>query len=231
MKFLMFGRCWPMEEAGGEGGGGAAGGGEGGGAAGGGSAYKTQKGGEGGGEEQPKEPTREELAAMSDEDWAKGVLPDDKDAEGRDIDRTFMTQMAKACREAGITPRQMQVASARLQELSKAEFDKQDAANRAAQEQLDAANAAAAKAATEHFDKHQWADIAAAGKKYIPEGSELDKLMAGPLGSNIELLTLLSVVGKTLRGADPGATGAAGSGSHDSGMSVVMKTVPAELLK
>ena len=190
---------------------------------GGGSAF-AQKGAGNGGEE-PKEPTREELAAMSDEDWAKGVLPDDKDAEGHDIDRTFMTQMAKVCREAGISPKQMQAMSGRFQELAKAEMQKQDAARADAQKQLDAANAAATKAAIEKFDDRQWEDIRAAGAKYIPAGSELAKLMEGPLGSNVELLSILNVVGKSLRSAAPDATGAAGSGEHDAGLAVALKTV------
>ena len=220
--------------AGGQGGEGGAGG-EGGGA--GGSAF-AQKGGEGGeggsafaqkgagkGGEEEKEPTREELAAMSDEDWAKGVLPDDKDAEGHDIDRTFMTNMAKVCREAGISPKMMQKMSGRFQELAKAEMQKQDAARAEAQKQLDAANAAATKAAIEKFDDRQWEDIRAAGAKYIPAGSELAKLMEGPLGSNVELLSILNVVGKSLRSAAPDATGAAGSGEHDAGLAVAHKTV------
>ena len=189
----------------------------------GGSAF-AQKGADKGGEE-PKEPTREELAAMSDEDWAKGVLPDDKDAEGHDIDRTFMTNMAKVCREAGISPRQMQAMSGRFQELAKAEMQKQDAARAEQQKRLDAANAAATKAAIEKFDDRQWEDIRAAGAKYIPAGSELAKLMEGPLGSNVELLSILNVVGKSLRSAAPDATGAAGSGEHDAGLAVALKTV------
>ena len=175
--------------------------------------------------EEPKEPTREELAAMSDEDWAKGVLPDDKDAEGHEIDRTFMTNMAKVCREAGISPKMMQKMSGRFQELAKAEMQKQDAARAEQQKQLDAANAAATKAAIEKFDDRQWEDIRAAGAKYIPAGSELAKLMEGPLGSNVELLSILNVVGKSLRSAAPDATGAAGSGEHDAGLAVALKTV------
>ena len=162
---------------------------------------------------------------MSDEDWAKGVLPEDKDAEGHDVDRTFMTQMAKVCREAGISPKQMQAMSGRFQELAKAEMQKQDAARAEQQKALDAANAAATKAAIEKFDDRQWEDIRAAGAKYVPAGSELAKLMEGPLGSNVELLTILNVVGKSLRAAAPDATGAAGSGEHDAGLAVALKTV------
>ena len=223
---------------GGEGGGGAGGGaggegetGGGGGAGGtpaplgGGSAF-AQKGGTGAEDgSHDKEPTREELAAMSDEDWAKGVLPDDKDAEGHEIDRTFMTQMAKACREAGISTKQMQAMSGRFQELAKAEQKKLDDAAAEQRKQLDAANAAATKAAIEKFDDRQWEDIRAAGAKYIPAGSELAKLMEGPLGSNVELLSILNVVGKSLRSAAPDATGAAGSGEHDAGLAVALKTV------
>ena len=172
-----------------------------------------------------KEPTREELAAMSDEDWAKGVLPDDKDAEGHEIDRTFMTNMAKVCREAGISPKMMQKMSGRFQELAKAEQKKLDDAAAEQRKQLDAANAAATKAAIEKFDDRQWEDIRAAGAKYIPAGSELAKLMEGPLGSNVELLSILNVVGKSLRSAAPDATGAAGSGEHDAGLAVALKTV------
>lgn len=198
-------------------------GGQGGGA--GGSAF-TQKGGAGAeAGAHDKEPTREELAAMSDEDWAKGVLPDDKDAEGHDIDRTFMTNMAKVCREAGISPKMMQKMSGRFQELAKAEQKKLDDAAAEQKRQLDAANAAATKAAIEKFDDRQWEDIRAAGAKYVPAGSELAKLMEGPLGSNVELLTILNVVGKSLRSAAPDATGAAGSGEHDAGLAVALKTV------
>lgn len=209
---------------GGEGGAGGVGGGDKG-DQGGGSAF-AQKGGAGAeAGSHDKEPTREELAAMSDEDWAKGVLPDDKDAEGHEIDRTFMTQMAKVCREAGISPRQMQAMSGRFQELAKAEQKKLDDAAAEQRKQLDAANAAATKAAIEKFDDRQWEDIRAAGAKYIPAGSELAKLMEGPLGSNVELLSILNVVGKSLRSAAPDATGAAGSGEHDAGLAVALKTV------
>ena len=248
MKFLMFNgqavnRLGYMDENGGNGGegGGGSGGGAGGGAGGeggaggqggqggegggaGGSAF-AQKGGAGAGGEEPKEPTREELAAMSDEDWAKGVLPDDKDADGHEIDRTFMTNMAKVCREAGISPKMMQKMSGRFQELAKAEQKKLDDAAAEQRKQLDAANAAATKAAIEKFDDRQWEDIRAAGAKYIPAGSELAKLMEGPLGSNVELLSILNVVGKSLRSAAPDATGAAGSGEHDAGLAVALKTV------
>lgn len=206
---------------GGEGGTGGVGGDKGG--AGGGSAFAQKGAGKGG--EEPKEPTREELAAMSDEDWAKGVLPEDKDSEGHEIDRTFMTNMAKVCREAGISPKQMQAMSGRFQELAKAEQKKLDDAAAEQRKQLDAANAAATKAAIEKFDDRQWEDIRAAGAKYIPAGSELAKLMEGPLGSNVELLSILNVVGKSLRSAAPDATGAAGSGKHDAGLAVALKTV------
>ena len=162
---------------------------------------------------------------MSDEDWAKGVLPDDKDAEGHEIDRTFMTNMAKVCREAGISPKMMQKMSGRFQELAKAEQKKLDDAAAEQRKQLDAANAAATKAAIEKFDDRQWEDIRAAGAKYIPAGSELAKMMEGPLGSNVELLSILNVVGKSLRSAAPDATGAAGSGEHDAGLAVAHKTV------
>ena len=219
---------------GGEGGGGAGGqGGEsssagaaedkGGGAGGSAFAQKGGAGAEAGAHD--KEPTREELAAMSDEDWAKGVLPDDKDAEGHEIDRTFMTNMAKVCREAGISPKMMQKMSGRFQELAKAEQKKIDDAAAKQRRELDAANAAATKAAIEKFDDRQWEDIRAAGAKYIPAGSELAKLMEGPLGSNVELLSILNVVGKSLRSAAPDATGAAGSGEHDAGLAVAHKTV------
>ena len=232
MNRLMFGergfnRLGYMDEkggAGGEGGGGQGGkggaGGEGGGSA---FAQKGGTGSEAGAHD--KEPTREELAAMSDEDWAKGVLPDDKDAEGNEIDRTFMTNMAKVCREAGISPKQMQAMSGRFQELAKAEQKKIDDAAAEQKRQLDAANAAATKAAIEKFDDRQWEDIRAAGAKYIPAGSELAKLMEGPLGSNVELLSILNVVGKSLRSAAPDATGADGSGEHDAGLAVALKTV------
>lgn len=199
------------------------GGGVGGGAGGSAFAQKGGTGAEAGAHD--KEPTREELAAMSDEDWAKGVLPDDKDADGHDIDRTFMTNMAKVCREAGISPKMMQKMSGRFQELAKAEQKKLDDAAAEQRRELDAANAAAAKAAIEKFDDRQWEDIRTAGAKYIPAGSELAKLMEGPLGSNQELLTILNVVGKSLRSAAPDATGAAGSGEHDAGLAVALKTV------
>jgi len=97
--------------------------------------------------------------------------------------------------------------------------------------QLDAANEAAKNAALEKFSDKQWDDIRAAAKKYVPAGSELSRLMCGPLGSNVELLEILNVVGKSLRGAAPGATGAAGSGENDAGMAVLRKTVPERYLR
>ena len=122
-------------------------------------------------------------------------------------------------------PKQMQAMSGRFQELAKAEQKKLDDAAAEQRKQLDAANAAATKAAIEKFDDRQWEDIRAAGAKYIPAGSELAKLMEGPLGSNVELLSILNVVGKSLRSAAPDATGAAGSGEHDAGLAVALKTV------
>lgn len=173
-------------------------------------AQKTQeqqpKPGEGG-EQKPKDPTTEEILAMSDEDWALQALPD---VDGKpDQDRAFITEIAKACREAGVSPRQMNIIHARFNEVIQAHIAEMNAAE--AKREVETATKARTEALAA-FDDSGWADIRAAGEKYIPEWSELARQMAGPLGSNREMLTILKALGESLRGDAPPSTGASGSG-------------------
>ena len=119
--------------------------------------------------------------------------------------------------------------SARFQELAKAQMAKEDEARAQEAARLDEANRAAAREAIAAFDDSQWANIRAAGAKYIPPDSELGRLMQGPLGSNQQLLGILNLLGESLRGDTPPTTGAAGSG-RTVDEAVVAKTVPREFL-
>jgi len=170
---------------------------------------KPNEGGEGGegGEQTPKDPTAQEILAMTDEDWALKALPD---VDGKaNPDRAFVTELAKAAREAGVSPRQMGIIQNRFNEVIKDRLDKMNAQE--AKEQAEAAKKARTEAIAA-FDDSGWADIRAAGAKYIPAGSELAREMNGPLGSNKQMLTILKVLGESLRGDAPPSTGASGSG-------------------
>ena len=167
--------------------------------------------------------TREQVAAMSDEDWVKQCV------EGADetatADTPILEGLAKTAREIGVTPKQMQALDRRLGEVLNERIGKLQA-------EKDAADREAAQKATQEclaaFDDSEWADIHAAGKEYIPEGSELGKMMQGSLGSNKEMLTILKALGESLRSDASPSTGASGSGlSLEERM--FRKTVPSVL--
>jgi hypothetical protein len=167
--------------------------------------------------------TREQVAAMSDADWVKQCV------EGADetatADTPILEGLAKTAREIGVTPKQMQALDRRLGEVLNERIGKLQA-------EKDAADREAAQKATQEclaaFDDSEWADIRAAGKEFIPEDSELGKMMQGSLGSNKEMLTILKALGESLRGDASPSTGASGSGlSLEERM--FRKTVPSVL--
>ena len=167
--------------------------------------------------------TREQVAAMSDADWVKRCV--EGLDEGEALDTPILEGLAKTAREIGVTPKQMQALDRRFGEVIGERIGKLQA-------EKDAADREAAQKATQEclaaFDDSEWADIRAAGKEFIPEDSELGKMMQGSLGSNKEMLKILKVLGESLRGDASPSTGASGSGlSLEERM--FRKTVPSVL--
>ena len=167
--------------------------------------------------------TREQVAAMSDADWVKRCV--EGLDEGKALDTPILEGLAKTAREIGVTPKQMQALDRRFGEVIGERIGKLQA-------EKDAADREAAQKATQEclaaFDDSEWADIRAAGKEFIPDDSELGKMMQGSLGSNKEMLKILKVLGESLRGDASPSTGASGSGlSLEERM--FRKTVPSGL--
>ena len=166
--------------------------------------------------------TREALGGMSDADWVSATL---EGVKGAHVDDPILTGIAQTCREVGVSPKQMNRIQTKFTEVLNERIGKLQA-------EKDAAEREAAQKATKEslaaFDDSEWADIRAAGKEYIPEGSELSRLMQGSLGSNREMLTILKTLGESLRGDAPSSTGARGSGLSLEER-LFQKTVPAGL--
>ena len=166
--------------------------------------------------------TREALGGMSDADWVSATL---EGVEGAHVDDPILTGIAQTCREVGVSPKQMNRIQSKFTEVLNERIGKLQA-------EKDAAEREAAQKATKEslaaFDDSEWADIRAAGREYIPEGSELSRLMQGSLGSNREMLTILKTLGESLRGDAPSSTGARGSGLSLEER-LFQKTVPAGL--
>ncbi len=166
--------------------------------------------------------TREALGGMSDADWVSATL---EGVEGAHVDDPILTGIAQTCREVGVSPKQMNRIQSKFTEVLNERIGKLQAEKDAAEREA-AQNAA--KESLAAFDDSEWADIRAAGREYIPEGSELSKLMQGSLGSNKEMLTILKTLGESLRGDAPSSTGARGSGLSLEER-LFRKTVPAGL--
>ena len=166
--------------------------------------------------------TREALGGMSDADWVSATL---EGVEGAHVDDPILTGIAQTCREVGVSPKQMNKIQSKFTEVLNERIGKLQAEKDAAERE---AAQKAAKESLAAFDDSEWADIRAAGKEYIPEGSELSRLMQGSLGSNKEMLTILKTLGESLRGDAPSSTGARGSGLSLEER-LFQKTVPAGL--
>lgn len=166
--------------------------------------------------------TREALGGMSDADWVSATL---EGVEGAHVDDPILTGIAQTCREVGVSPKQMNRIQSKFTEVLNERIGKLQAEKDAAERE---AAQKAAKESLAAFDDSEWADIRAAGREYIPEGSELSKLMQGSLGSNKEMLTILKTLGESLRGDAPSSTGARGSGLSLEER-LFRKTVPAGL--
>lgn len=162
----------------------------------------------------------QDLLKMSDDDWAKAVLPDGED--GQAPDRSIVTAIAQVSRENGVTPQAMQKVMARFNEVCA-----QREAERAAAAQKDADELS--KAAVAAFDESGWKDIHAASARFVKPGGMLDKaLRETVLGSDVEFLTILKNLGSSLRGDAPPGTATTGSGSSPDHR-LFMRTVPANL--
>jgi len=170
--------------------------------------------------EEPGKSEAVDLSSMSDEDWAKAVQPAGED--GTEPDRSFMLAMAKVSRENGVTPEVMRKLVSRYAELEQKKASEADAALRKDQDAM----AAEAEAA---FDDNAMQDIMAASSKYInPNGMLAQAMRDTVLGSNLELLNILKILGGTLRSDSLPIAAAAGS-SQSADHRLFIRTVPERL--
>ena len=165
-----------------------------------------------------------DLAKMSDEDWAKAVMPDpEKDGDPKP-DRTLLAPMAKELREAGIQPAAMKKVVAA--------YDRSLAAYMKTQ---DEARAARMKELTEKCEKEitpdQWKNFSAAYREIISKDEALKELVDHTeLGSSPAFVRICALAGASVRvDRQPPATGAAGSSRNDTDRAVFLATVPQHL--
>lgn len=236
MKRLMF--RWPlMAEAGAAGGGGQAGNGEPGtgngepqtqaaptsaaaqmaGQAG--QAGQAGNGEQGTGNGEPKDI---DLAATSDEDYAKLVMPDVEGGEAPD--RSLITPMAKELRAAGIQPSVMAKIAPIYRKVVEADIAKAEAERAARMKEL-------TEKCLKEVTEDERRDFAAVYRDHISKDAQLKELVDHTeLGSSAAFIRIMALAGATLRvETTPPASGSAGSGRHDTDRAVFEATVPAHL--
>ena len=176
--------------------------------------------GDGGGANRPADI---DLSKMSDEDYAKAVIPDAKDGEP-EADRSLITPMAKELREMGVQPAQMAKIASLYAKTVRAELAKDEAAR---EERMRELNAKCEREVT----AEEWKNFSAAYKDHIAQDAELKHIVDHTeLGSNPAFIKLIALAGATLRVetvASP--TGASGSSQHDTDRGVFLATVPKDL--
>lgn len=167
------------------------------------------------------EPKDVDLAKTTDEDYAKLVMPDE---EGKEVDRSLITPMAKELREAGIQPSVMAKIAPIYRKVVEAEV------KRAEEERANRMKEMTAKCLKE-ITEDERRDFAAVYRDHISKDPELKKLVDHTeLGSSAAFIRIMALAGATLRVEKaPPASAAAGSGQHDTDRAVFEATVPAHL--
>lgn len=162
-----------------------------------------------------------DLSAMSDEDYAKAVIPD---VDGEDPDRSLIGAMSQGLRELGVQPGLMQKIAALYTEKVRDALAKDDAERAAAMKELNAKCEA-------EITEQQWADFGAAYADCIAGDEELKHLVDHTeLGSSPAFIRLCALAGATLRvERTPAATASAGSGQADLNRKLFEATVPPDL--
>lgn len=187
---------------------------------------ESPDGGSPGGDGKPAEPRKPDrgdadLSSMSDEDYAKAVVPD---VEGGEADRSLIGAMSQGLRELGVQPGLMQRIAALYTEKVRDALARDDAERAAAMEELNA------RCEAEITDQ-QWADFGAAYAECIAGDGELKHLVDHTeLGSSPAFIRLCALAGATLRvERTPAATASAGSGQADLNRKLFEATVPPNL--
>lgn len=162
-----------------------------------------------------------DLSGMSDEDYAKAVIPD---VDGDETDRSLIGAMSQGLRELGVQPGLMQKIAALYTEKVRDALAQDDAERAAAMKELNA------KCEAEITDQ-QWADFGAAYAECIAGDGELKHLVDHTeLGSSPAFIRLCALAGATLRvERTPAATASAGSGQADLNRKLFEATVPPNL--
>lgn len=183
-----------------------------------GGAAKTDAGAAGAGA--AKEP---DYAKMTDEDYAKAVIPDAKEGEAQP-DRSLITLMAKDLREQKIDPAQVAKISAVYDKAVKAEIERR---NKAEDERL----AGLREACEKEIKPEEWKDFSAAYRKFVTSDEVLRHFVDNTeLGSNPAFIRLIALAGASVRvDAPPPATAAAGGGQTSLDQKVFLATVPEHL--
>lgn len=162
-----------------------------------------------------------DLAAMSDEDYAKLVVPDVDGVEG---DRSLIGPMAKDLRALGIQPDTMKEIARIYGEKVKEAIAADDARREASMKER-------AEACEREITDQQWTDFSAAYSEMIAGDAELAHLVQHTeLGSSPAFIRLCALAGSTLRVERPTpAAASAGSGLADLNRRLFDATVPPNL--
>ncbi len=162
-----------------------------------------------------------DLASLSDDDYAKLVQPD---VEGQEVDRSLITPMASALREAGIQPDVM----AKVAPIYRKVVEEALAKDKAERDEKAKALAAETEKA---FSADDWRDFGECYREHIAKDPELSWLVCHTeLGSNKAFIRICNLVGASLRGErTPPASAAAASSQTDLDRAVFEQTVPKHL--
>ena len=168
------------------------------------------------------EPKDIDLAATSDEDYAKLVMPDVKGGEAPD--RSLITPMAKELRAAGIQPSVMAKIAPIYRKVVEADIAKAEAERAARMKEL-------TEKCLKEVTEDERRDFAAVYRDHISKDAQLKELVDHTeLGSSAAFIRIMALAGATLRvETTPPASGSAGSGRHDTDRAVFEATVPAHL--
>ena len=162
-----------------------------------------------------------DLSGMSDEDYAKLVVPD---VDGKEGDRSLIGPMSQGLRELGVQPALMQKIAALYSEKVREALAKDDEARAASMRERNARCEA-------EVTEQQWTDFGAAYQSCIASDPELRHLVDHTeLGSSPAFIRLCALAGASLRvERTPPATASAGSGQTDLNRKLFEATVPPNL--
>lgn len=164
-----------------------------------------------------------DLAALSDDDYAKAAIPD-VDGQQDEPDRSLVTSMAKDLREAGIRPDVVAKIAPIYAKAVRDQLAKDEAERAKSMAELTAR-------CEQEISDGEWKDFAVAYNAHIAKDPFLKGIIDHTeLGSNPAFIRLAALAGASIRvdGAPP-ASATAGSGQTDLDRKVFEQTVPKHL--